>query len=472
MSANFRLALGMLGSLAVGAAGTYLLVRAPAAGDAPLAATAPAAAPAPAVAAAQAASATDIPVAPTLVHSPALQGDPAGEYVVGVSGDAAKALDMAAFTVGSPDATQALRRATYRLTLGGAQRRSVTVYADADLGVVLRDDESAEEQGRIGGVCYNKRYGAVLGCKRGEVLLLQALHWMHRGQLVRPLLDPPWRIGAKGAVSDNGRVLNKVEVEAPGAAVNGAVAALATLDPRGRRLMKLEVSAARLATAGVQAGSTEVKSKEPGSIALEFSEPRSFSGLMLAGTLKLSSSLDGPRSRDISIHVIEVTPGAELPAKAPVLAMPKGLLRGSRLAATAMVFPLASHELIFPRLDKLVAEVLLSAVVDQFEVVEAMAPLGSAPNEGFQLWLLPRWPSALAAPGVQPHVASVATAAKVAGRFAQVSIEQVPAEVAAVLAEVETAGLKPSAAQRSTVTYLDHDPETQRVTIRVEVPVD
>lgn len=472
MSANLRLAFGMLGSLAVGAAGTYLLVRAPAGGDGPAAATAPVAAPATAVAAAQAASATDIPVAPTLVHSPALQGDPAGEYVVGVSGDAAKALDMAAFTVGAPDATKALRRATYRLTLGGAQRRSVTVYADADLGVVLRDDESTEEQGRIGGVCYNKRYGAVVGCKRGEVLLLQALHWMHRGQLVRPLLDPPWRIGAKGVVSDNGRPLNKVEVETPGAPVNGAVTALATLDPRGRRLMKLEVSAARVTAAGVQAGSTEVKSNEPGSIALEFSEPRSFSGLMLAGTLKLSSALDGPRGRDISIHVIEVTAGAELPAKAPALALPKGLQRGSRLAATAMVFPVASHDLFFPRLDKLEAEVLLNAVIDQFEIVEAMGPLGAAANEGLQLWLVPRWPSALTGPGVQPHVASVATAAKVAGRFAQVPLEQVPAEVAAVLAEVEAAGLKASAAQRSSVTYLDHDPETQRVTIRIEVPVD
>lgn len=471
MSANLRLAIGMLGSLAVGAAGAALWLRAPAAVDPPLAPPS-AVAPAPAVAAAVAASATDMPVAPTLVHSPALQGDPAGEFVVGVTGDAAKALDMAALAVGSADAGRSLRRATYRLTLGGAQRRSVTVLADAELGVVLRDDESGLEQGRIGGVCYTRRQGAVLGCRRGEVLLLQGLHWMHRGQLVRPLSEAPWRIGATGAQSDSGRVLNKVELEVPGAAVNGAVAALATLDPRGRRLLRLEISAARVATPGITAGSTEVKALEPGTVGLEFSEPRSFSGMLLAGTLRLTSTLDGPRSRDVTIHVIDVTPGADVPAKAPALALPKGLQRGAQLVATAMVFPLDGHDQVLARLSKLAGEVLTSGVVDQFEVVEAMAPLGAAAGEGMQLWLLPRWPSALALQGVQPHVAKVATAAKVVGRFAQVPLAQVPAEAAAVLAEVEAAGHKPSAGQRTLVSYLDHDPETDRVTVAVEVPVD
>ena len=502
MSSSLRLFLVVIGSVAAGAVATYLVVR-PAAP--PVSAVAAAAGPAEGapVAPALAASATDVPAAPTLVHSPALQGDPAGEYVIGssdstaASGTAEKALDMASIVVGSGDAIQGLRRATYRLTLGGPLRRSVTAVVDATLGIVVRDDESGEEQGRVGGVCYVKQRGAVLGCRHGDAMLLQALHWMHRGQLVKPLLDSPWRISGSGAQMVNGRVLNSISFEVPGAAPSGEVTAVATLDPRGRRLLGVSVNAVKIAgeeppnelprpgakdkQGGSQPGGgpgpgpegdrADDRSGAAGQIALEFSEPRSFAGLQLAGTLRVRTPLDGARGRDVTVHVIDVSRGGEVPKTAPAFAVPKGLSSSSRLHGTAMVFPLEGHDQCLSRLAKLSDEVLLNAVADQFDAVEAFGPLGGERSEGVQLWLVPRWPSALTSPGVQPHVASVPVAVKVVGRFAQVAVEQVPAEVAMVLAEVEAAGHKPAGGQRTTVAYLDRDPQSGRVTIRVDVPV-
>lgn len=507
MSANLRMLLVVIGSLAVGAATTYLVLR-PHAGPEPAvpAATAAADAATP-VAPALAASATDIPAAPTLVHSPALQADPAGEYVIGpgdstaANGNAEKALDMAGIVVGPADTIDGLRRATYRLTLGGPQRRSVTAVVDATLGVVVRDDETGEEQGRIAGLCYVKVRGAVLGCKRGDALLLQALHWMHRGQLVRPLQDKPWRIGSSGAALTAGRVLNIVSFEVPGAAASGEVQAIATLDPRGRRLLQVAVntvaepgevrdaelakpqakppeakppapaSAAGEPSQGQAGGPQAERAAAKGRVLLEFSEPRSFAGLQLAGTVRISTPLDGERGRDVMAHVIEVTRGGELPAQPPAHVQPAGLIKGARLSSTAMVFPLEGHSQCMPRLEKLGSGPLLQAVINQFEVVEAFGALGSDPGESVQLWLVPRWPSALTSPGVQPHVATIPVAVKVVGRFARVMPEQIPAEVAKVLAEVEAAGHKPAGGQRTTVSYLDRDVETGRLTICVEVPV-
>lgn len=502
MSSSLRLFLVVIGSVAVGAAATYLAVK-PAAPPASAAAAAAGASEGAPVAPALAASPTDVPAAPTLVHSPALQGDPAGEYVIGpgdstaASGTAEKALDMASIVVGPADAIQGLRRATYRLTLGGPLRRSVTAVVDATLGVVVRDDESGEEQGRIGGVCYVKQRGAVVGCRHGDAMLMQALHWMHRAQLVKPLLDSPWRISGSGAQMVNSRVLNSISFEVPGAAPSGEATAVATLDPRGRRLLGISVNAAKIEgeepaselprpseknqqrdsqpgggpgpdPAGDRAGD---RSGVAGQIALEFSEPRAFAGLQLAGTLRVRTPLDGARGRDVTVHVIDVSRGGEVPKTAPAFAVPKGLSSSSRLHGTAMVFPLQGHEQCLTRLAKLSDEVLLNAVADQFDALEAFGPLGSAQGEGVQLWLVPRWPSALTSPGVQPHVAAVPVAVKVVGRFAQLTMDQVPAEVATVLAEVEAAGHKPAGGQRTTVAYLDRDPLSGRLTVRIDVPV-
>ncbi len=504
MSANLRLFLVVIGSLALGAAVTYVVLRPAAVPQPSVGALPPSSDPAGPVAAALGASATDVPAAPTLVHSPALQGDPAGEYVIGpaestaASGTAEKALDMAAIAVGSAEAIQALRRATYRLTLGGPQRRSVIVAVDTAVGAVLRDEESGEEQGLIGGVCYAKRRGAVFGCKHGDAMLLQALYWMHRGQLVRPLLESPWRMQGSGARMANGRLLNSVSLEVPGASPSGDVTVELALDPRGRRLLQVAVNAVKQvgeppaneepgpAAKPPQGGPTGRdgpgrgqeddslgdRLQARGKVALEFSEPRSFAGLQLAGTLRVRTPLDGARGRDVTIHIIDVSRGADIAAKAPAFGAPKGLTSGARLASTAMVFPLEGHSQFFPRLESLGAGALLSAVVDQFEAVEAFGPLGGEPGEGVQLWLVPRWPSALTSPGVQPHVAAVPVAVKVVGRFAQVTLEQVPAEVAKVLAEVEAAGHKPAGGQRTTVAYLDRDLQTERLTIHVEVPVN
>ena len=491
----------VIGSLAVGAGTTYLLVR-PVPGPAASASEAASSDDGPALAAlAMPASATDVPAAPTLVHSPALQGDPAGEYVIGpadstsASGTAEKALDMAAILVGPADTIDAMRRATYRLTLGGPQRRSVTATVDATLGVVVRDDESGAEQGRIAGVCYLKLHGAIVGCKRGDALLLQALHWMHRGQLVRPLLEKPWRIASSGAIQTDNRLQNTISIEVPGAAPSGEVQSVATLDPRGRRLLRLsintvaepgEVPAGELPRREGEASPAPKGGPDPGQerrsegdrtadvrqVELEFSEPRSFLGLQFSGTIRVRTPLDGTLGQDVTVHVVDVTRGGEVPSTPPAPALPKGLITGSRLASTAMVFPLEGSGQVLAKLDKITPKPLLQAVIDQFEVIEAYGALGGEPSEGVQLWLIPRWPSALTSPGVQPHVASIPVALRVVGRFSKVPMEQLNAEAAKVLAEVEGAGHKPAGGQRTTATYLDRDGVTGRITVFVQVPVE
>lgn len=416
-----------------------------------------------AVAAAEAASAVEAPAMPTWTAMVNPQAGPAGDFVIKDASDMAKALRMAEDAVGEPTARRQLAQSTWRVVVSGAQQRTATVQFDATRGVVLQDDESADELAFLDGACWVRRQDVVIPCVRPTTGLMRAVHWALRGAAVTGIGEPPWQVVHAASGTENEKLHNIITYDTGGAPLASVAMFAIMLDPTGRRLTGMDLSSNRQAK---DSGQTL-----PSRAHIEFEDARKIGTWTLPSTVRIR--LIDQINDDAVLRVVDVKAGAQLPKSALGLSLPKTLQVSTRPGGLALQFAVGSHEQFVPAIKK--ATTLLASPLrqSQYDVVEAFAPLGQARDQGIDLLLIPRSQVLLTAPGLQTHTKAYPNEPAIVRRWQEVPYAEVPAAAAVFLLEAEQAGYKAAAERRMTITYLYHEEgDAPKVVIELALPID
>ncbi len=391
------------------------------------------------------------------------QAGPAGDFVIKEASDMAKALRMAEDAVGEPTARRQLGQSTWRVVMSGAQQRTATVQFDASRGVVLQDDESGDELAYLDGGCWVRRQEVVVPCLRPTTGLMRAVHWALRGAAVVGIGEPPWQVVHAASGTENDKLHNIITYDTGGAPIASVAMFAVLLDPTGRRLTGMDISSNRQAK--------ESGNALPSHAHIEFEDARKIGAWNLPSTLRIR--LIDQTSDDAVLRVVDVKPGAQLPKSALTMSLPKSLQVGTRPGGLALQFAVGSHDQFVPAIQKATALLASPLRESQYDVVEALAPLGQARDQGIDLLLIPRSQVLLAASGLQVHTKPYANEPAIVRRWLEVPYSEVPATAAVFLLEAEQAGYKAAAERRMTITYLYHEEgDTPKVVIELALPIE
>lgn len=477
MKSNWKLALGLVSALAVGTAALWWTQQQQAAvGSAGPAANASGRAgadaqagpndPSPTVQLAEAWTAVAPMAAPTMTAEEFQLGGPMKEFRVNTVADAPKALGMAVEANGGPKALDPLKRATWRVFVGGGMQWSGQLVADSAGSALLKDDNSGQEIGWHAGTCWLARNGVVVPCHRSASAFVYSMMWLHRISTVQSLAAAPWRPQSVSQTQANNQLVNSLHM---GGGPDGQVAVL-FLDLRSRRIVGADLRV----TESTQQATNNDSAMARGEIWLENLRP--FGSAVLAATARVTVDTEMLQAKELLVSVLSVQSGEhgglQVPVKVPAFTVGVPLKLTSRPAGLGLVFEIGQHAKFEPRLMEVLKGFNSFWMESQFDIVEAFGPLGTPADSAIQAWLMPLSHTAMAMPGLEVHTKPLAAELAVARKVVQVQLEQLPAALAAFLSEVEKAGHIPAPDHRSTARLLAVDgSHAELAIVELDVPI-